>query len=327
MPANQNTKKIYDLYYGQNNITSEQTMSSHWKYYSDQFNVQLDKYGNPTSLNGLGFGVTTIGKGITTKLLEYLLIISYLFQIPNKIKTVALMIKAKRICERLEFDFTYDLFRQVCSLALISKYIKKLKSGHLRFLVIGDGYGFLSCLIKEVFPNASLTLVDIGKVLIFQAYYCQKAHSRSYHYVIDNLNSNTENLANYDFVFCPSENLEAIGKLDYDIAINIASFQEMNEMSINNYFHFLRRHVKSNNLLYCCNREHKSLLGGEITEFRKYPWSIHDKHLIDGPCPWHKYTFILSRTNKGPKVFGIKVPLINYFDGKILHRLSILHKE
>jgi hypothetical protein len=59
-----------------------------------------------------------------------------------------------------------------------------------------------------------------------------------------------------------------------DLFVNIASFLEMNAELVKQYFDL----IKSNSSwLYCCNREHKTLYGGEVLEFDSYPWGVGDR--------------------------------------------------
>lgn len=326
MPINKEIiKKIYSTYYTEDDTLKEKFVSSHWKYDSEQFDVRLDKDGNLISLEGVGFGDLE-SKSLIYSFLSYLCIISYFVKIPNRVSVLSLLKNSFAICKLGGFPFTYDCFRQVCSLALIRKYKNKfIKNRKLTVIIIGDGYGYLSALIKMVFPDSTLVLVDIGKTLIFQAFYCQKVHPELKHYYIDDSNSQ-DTLNDYDFVYCPADRLDKVDKLNYDIAVNMASFQEMNPSIIEKYFMFLRSHLNADNLFYCCNREYKKLIGGEITEFKKYPWKTDDRYLVDGYCPWHVYFFSLSREGRGLKILGMRIPLVRYFDGKILHRLTILSK-
>jgi len=193
----------------------------------------------------------------------------------------------------------------------------------IRVINIGDGDGFLSALIKEAFPRASICLVDLGKTLLFQAHYCIRLHPNASHVLV----SESDKGADYsgaDFLYCPAEHLDKIDNLNFDLGINISSMQEMNKDSIETYFEFIRRHMNRNNLFYCCNREEKKLIGGEVVNFHSYPWSEQDVYLIDDYCPWYRYFISACKAQNGPRIFNIRIPFIHYFDGAIRHRLSIL---
>lgn len=73
-----------------------------------------------------------------------------------------------------------------------------------------------------------------------------------------------------------------------DLALNVASFQEMNPPVIGEYFDDLRAAAAGRGLVfYCCNREEKRLPDGTVSRFAEYPWSGSDKILLDELCPWH----------------------------------------
>jgi hypothetical protein len=166
-------------------------------------------------------------------------------------------------------------------------------------------------------------MIDIGKVLLFQAYFCQKAHPGGVHRLADTAVDN-----NYsDFVYCPSEHISSIDSFVFDIAINVASMQEMNVSTITAYFSFLRSHLQKANLFYCCNREFKKMPGGEITEFDKYPWKREDRHLVDGYCPWLSYFLSPAKAANSLKLLGTTVPFVHLYASKMRHRLTTLSLE
>jgi len=93
-----------------------------------------------------------------------------------------------------------------------------------------------------------------------------------------------------------------------DLFVNIVSFQEMNTELVGRYFDL----IKSNSSwLYCCNREHKELYGGEILEFYSYPWegSVIE---LDEICPWHEYFYDFKSVSLFRRL---------KYDGAIRHRI------
>lgn len=310
---------LYKKYYLKNE-TPETLVSSHWEWCQGKFKVEFN--GNEMqSLSGFGFGEMQ-DRSLITKIFSWMTIASYMRQFIYRDELLVLMKKGVALAKRMGLVFSYDCFRQVCSLNLIMEKVV-MKKERLTVINIGDGYGFLSALIKELFPNSLICLVDIGKTLLFQAYYCRKAHPDCPHRLVSDLNG-TVHPPDSGFLYCPAEYLEELDKISFDVAINIASMQEMNQTSINRYFDFLRHHMAPSNLFYCCNREEKRMPGGEISRFLSYPWMNMDIHQLDEPCPWHHYFFSSSRAFHGPRFLGIRLPFINYFDGLHRHRLTIL---
>jgi len=323
LPNSSLIKSLYDKYYIKEQ--HKEFVSSHWKLHSEQFNVKLEEkegYIYIHSLQGLGFG-DLITRDPFKKLLNYICNFSYFAKLPQRTNVVKLLIPSLKICKSMGAYFSFDCLKQVYALELIMRHTSmKRKNKRLVFLIIGDGYGFLSSLIKAVIPNSTVVLVDIGKVLLFQSIYCQKAHPKALHFGIEE--GYKKELV--DFLYCPTEDLEKL-TFTFDIAVNIASMQEMNASTVERYFQFMRKNCNKDNLFYCCNRESKTMPGGEVSEFRKYPWDTRDKHLVDEYCPWYKYSLAYRQTKYGPKLLGIRIPFINYFAGPIMHRLTILHTE
>ncbi len=318
---------IYSRYYVHEDERVEQNkfISSHWQYKSRDFIVKKD--GELIkNIYGIGFGEME-AKNIPKKLLVYLCHLSYFIRLQNKLEIIRLSKLAFKICKKMGFYFSFDVFKQVCSLALINQKLSPgMKERRLNFLMIGDGYGFLSSLVKTVYPNSTIVLIDMGKTLLFQSFYCQRVHPASSHRSVlekdkFNLNSND---CNYDFIYCPTEYLQEVSKIKFDIAINIASMQEMNYDTISRYFSFMRTNLNKDNLFYCCNREFKKLVGGEMIKFDEYPWIKDDKFLIDGYCPWYKYRVSRHARHKMKILNIINVPFLAYFDSPFKHRVAIL---
>ena len=316
-------RHLIETYYGQGDKSGAEDgyVSSHWRHFSKLFNVKLDAAGNLVSLSGIGFGSGNWSH-LPHRGLDQLCILTHLIHLPHRWKILRRLLgTASNICKAMGLDPTIDVFRQVCSLELLLRHIPgSMRSGRIRFLMIGDGFGILSAMLKSVFPNSTIILVDIGKTLLFQAYYCQKAHPECRHEFVKAV---TDPEAT-DFVYCPTELLEELDGFTFDIATNIVSMQEMNVATIERYFSFLRDHLQPDNLFYCCNRESKTLFDGEVAEFGNYPWQESDKNVMDDSCPWNLYFFLWGRAVNGPRLFGLRLPLASFYDGKVLHRLAVL---
>ena len=312
---------LLDNYYASGiNPDDSELVSSHWKHYSNYFGVETNSKGELVSLSGTAFGVCQ-WTGLAHRALDQACVLSHLLQIPHGREILTLKPLALRICNAMGIDPTLDVYRQVFSLDLLRRNLPhELLSNRIYFVMIGDGYGVLSALIKSVFPNSTIAMVDIGKTLLFQAHYCHKVFPKAEHKLFDSITD----LDQADFVYCPTEKLDSLGHFKFDVAVNIASFQEMNMGTVARYFGFLRKSLNHNNRFYCCNRESKTLMGGEVSEFFEYPWKDTDQHLINQKCPWHRYFFSWVQSKDGPSMFGIRLPLVNYYDGMIFHRLTIL---
>ena len=86
----------------------------------------------------------------------------------------------------------------------------------------------------------------------------------------------------------------------------------------------MRNNLEKENIFYCCNRGSRVMRGGEVSKLSRYPWTHGDLHLVDEACPWQRYFIGKYQAKRGPKLLGKRLPLLNYYDGTIHHRLSIL---
>jgi len=299
--------------------TPSHLVSSHWRKMYQA--MSLNDEAEVKTIRGLGFGQMD-RLNLPAKVFSWMTILMYMLSLQDRMVLFRIMVIARKVAARMGLDFSYDCFRQVCSLQLIGKY-SSLGRGRGTCLVIGDGYGFLSCLLKDVYPDCRVILIDLGKTLLFQARHCQNAFPSARHLLVDF--NNDCNIEDADFVYCPAEKIDSIRTFIHVCwAINIASMQEMNKGTVESYFSFLRDVLVQDNLFYCCNRKEKIMHGGEVSRFYEYPWNPMDKNFIDGACPWHKFFLSHRRAKHGPTFFGIRVPFVNYFNGQHFHRLSRL---
>lgn len=185
-------------------------------------------------------------------------------------------------------------------------------------LVIGDGHGILSALLHNRFPSARILLVDLGATLLFQAVYLAKAFPLATHVLTDEDFAATSDAT---FSYCPADRIESLPNGDIDLAVNVASMQEMTLAAVAGYFKLLRK--RRTRIFYCCNRLEKRLSGGELLRFMDYPWLTADVHLVDEACPWHQWFFGRSRAPR-VRVGGVAIPLVHRYDGVHWHRLTRL---
>ena len=258
-------------------------LSSHWQHCGPQSLIKLNDSG-VLKLSGIGFGdcqATNPMKKYLQYPFHWLTIFSYLSILPNRKSLFRWIHTGQRILKKLNYPdlfFSYDVFRQCCIANLLESYLKKIK--HLRVLLIGDGYGILSLLLRQRFSGIILILVDILPALLFQTVNHQKAFSDiAYKQALKNGRGKTQILSDrneIETIICHGDNLDQMEGYGFDCAINVASMQEMTPDLIKMYFHFIRSNLNKNGLFYCCNRQKKILPGGEILRFTEYPWGKDD---------------------------------------------------
>jgi hypothetical protein len=288
--------------------------SSHWRLYGRKTVVQ--RHGDELVLRGYGFG-SMEGHGLpwqaaqTIERWSYLRVTSRLTSYPSVWKA------AKRLARDLSFDLTFDVWRQSVALAVLVDHWAEYNLHPKTFAMIGDGYGFFGALVRKWVPYPTVYCIDLPKMLVFQAHTHELADGAATMSLLSN------NGGQADVVLSMPQDIGLIST-HIDCAINIASMQEMTNSSIASYFAFLRQRSTPESRFYCVNRLRKELPGGEVTSFQDYPWQEDDEVFIDGPCPYYTH-FLASHTlAKGPKLWGIRVPFVNYFDGIQMHRLERL---
>ncbi len=306
-------------------------ISSHWQQCLERLKIKTDDEGKIIFLAARDTGLDTFERrGFLDALTEFLNMAIHWLRLPRKKELLKLSAKALSVCRAMKRPFNFDVFRQLYCLAVIKENFGVQGAPELcrNVLMVGDGYGILSAVFKEVFPESRLVLVDLGKTLLLQAAYCQLAHPGKKHRLFNEVDASSS-----DFVYCPAEFLEKLEGLRFDLAVNIVSMHEMNAGSIRRYFDFFRKNMNERNLFYCCNREYKQLKGGEKTLFSDYPWHPEDKIFFDEPCPWHQ-VFLSRRSGRSPGLGGFRfLPRLNYYHseskgyGRIRHRLCVLGVE
>ena len=195
--------------------------------------------------------------------------------------------------------FGYDVTRMSLTIEFLERNIGNLDSKS--FCLIGDGYGRFGSILKSIFPNCKVIYINLGRTLLFDYFYTSKVFPKSNHLVI-----RTQSELSDDFSYIEAERYREI-KFEAEIFINIASMQEMNMKTINEYFSLIKS--QSHPIyFYCANRISKKLPDGSVINFNEYPWNSM-RVLVDELCPWHQ------------KFPSIKPPFVRKFDGPVQHRL------
>jgi SAM-dependent methyltransferase len=306
-------QQLLDGYYGSRQLGAD--MSSHWRAYSGQFDVRVDDAGRLAAV-GVGFG-NCHWQGSVHRLFDAATRASHLALLPHRPQIRMMYGVAASVARRMGLDPTMDVFRQACTAALLERSVPG-RDAVRRVVIIGDGYGVLGALLKTRMPRAQIVYVDLGQTLLFQAHHVGRAFPDATFALVS---GPSDAWPAADFVFCPSEHAEAVASARADLAINIASMQEMSAGVVENYFAILRRALPPGGLFYCCNRERKVMPGGEVSEFSAYPWEAGDRILLDERCPWHQY-FLAARGRALVK--GVPVPFLQFYDGPHWHRLAAL---
>lgn len=185
-------------HYFEVNDTPDWIISSHWRKMHEFTRISSSKQMENATGQGFGFFPhMTISKYI----FSWLTIICYLVVLSNRLELIKLTRKGISIAKQMGHPFTYDCFRQICTYALLYLHVQ----GN-RYLMIGDGIGFLSVFIKTMNPKAHLCLVDLGKTLYFQAMMASRVHPNiSTKLITEHSTTDISDISdNYEFIFLSS---------------------------------------------------------------------------------------------------------------------------
>tara|TARA_E500000178_G_C16989107_1_gene739895 strand:- start:233 stop:1168 length:936 start_codon:yes stop_codon:yes gene_type:complete len=285
--------------------------SSHWKEMLDGFTFEKNKFSG----KGLPEGEGGIDRTFFHTVIHYVLQHPYRlmgYRFPTFESIVA---DAKAIHSLRGNKMRLGTLRQAISLACIDNTLEILTlEGHC--LVIGDGFGLFSSLIKRKQSNASraIIIINLTQNLLSDIWYVRKSFPDSRCVLIDSTQDVANCQSHDDFIFIEAQNYSLIKEFDLSIAFNMVSFQEMTLGVIDSYFQVMRESKGSQTYLYCANRVEKTLPDGEITRFSEYPWAEGDRIFFDELCPWMQ------------KYYSAKPPFYHNYDGPIQHRLIQLEK-
>ena len=225
----------------------------------------------------------------------------------------------RRIVEDQSRLLTYDIVRQIFSLALIRNYIDMESSAGCN-LVIGDGYGVFTTLIALFVPQQKIISVNLTKPLLLDLAYSSKVIPKSNIALVRNSDELLEAFSNekIQIIGVRADDAKCLVEVPIGLAVNIVSMQEMDPPVVEEYFNLLRKNKSKKTAFYCCNKLYKRLADGAELKFNDYPWQPGDEVLHDSICPWSQWYY-----DKIP-------PFWHYRKGEeriIWHRLAYLEKD
>jgi hypothetical protein len=124
-------------------------------------------------------------------------------------------------------------------------------------LEIGAGWGGFAYVFKTLFQNTSYVIFDLPQTLLFSAVYLRAAFPSASILLFGDKPQDIlfDDVQSYDFVLLPHYFFENIHKIkQLDLAINIASFQEMTSEQVNGYVSKL--HDSNCPFIFSHNRDH-----------------------------------------------------------------------
>ena len=230
-----------------------------------------------------------------------------------------------RLAKTLKVSLTRHEWACAVVLSILQDHWIQQRLHPQRIALIGDGDGFLGALILRCFPKSPLSIfsIDLPKALVFQAATFRAAFPDLILHaalpdgeVTDRPGDSGGSQVTLVHPDC-TERIQGT----IDCAVNVVSMQEMTPASVSGYFDFLRRRSGPQSHFYCVNKLSNRLPGGEESHFMEYPWRSEDHFFLDEECPYLKFFLDLHAYPAGPRLFGLRVPLVNRFSGVHWHRL------
>ena len=172
------------------------------------------------------------------------------------------------------------------------------RAGRHRVIEIGAGYGGFAFQLKTLFPEISYAIIDLPPTLLFSATYLKAAfpdaRMRFYGEVANEVVF--DDLDRVDFLFLPAHAFSRLPVPEAELAVNLASFQEMTTGQVMQYVHTLAD--SGCRQLYSLNRD-RSRYNPElstVTEIIATRYRVERLEVLDVP-----YTVLVSKPGKEPE--------------------------
>ena len=234
---------------------SDDQKSSHWKYILDK----VDYYNTYGDFGLGGHAKIKLTKKPIHNLFQRLIIGNKFF----KTKEHHLF---KKLCHITNRQLDLDAIKHALTFNLLNKY--NLLNNNI--CVIGDGKA--NCVGGLLIMNQKdikIFSINLAEVLIHDYLFIRDINLiDDDSIIVVNHEKDLEN-PNKKLFLIDASNAHFLKNKNINLFINISSMQEMKTETVDDYFQV----IKSNSAyFYCCNREHKKLIGGEKLIFNQYPW-------------------------------------------------------
>lgn len=293
-------------------VENDKYKSQHWQNYTRYFDIKNlnNKIDNnmrdffiPQDSNFGVAGFGTISKNNILKKIYHYLFQRLLFIKKYYIFKTSEYKKFKDICKIQKRNINLDALRHVFTLKMLNDNFKK----DLVVCSIGDGRANLISPLLMQNNMKKIISINLPEILIADLDLILKIIDSKYIEIADKKSDLEKFLKDKTtrLILIASNKMEILKNSNIDLFVNIASFQEMKNETVDEYFKI----IKSNkSFLYCCNRKYKKLVDGEILEFEKYPFG-NAKLMFKESCPWHNI------------YYSLKLPFFHKYDGEIIHSL------
>lgn len=158
---------------------------------------------------------------------------------------------------------------------------------------IGPGWGGFAYTFKQLFPTATMILVDLPELFLFSATYLMTAFPEAHVAFWDDAGTAEalQSAAPPDFVFVSHTEIDEVRPPRLDATINMVSFQEMRADQVRAYVNWAADHKSA--CLYSLNRD-RSPYNDELVSVRDVMRERFDVRDIE-MLPWNYAKFVHPR--------------------------------
>jgi hypothetical protein len=275
-------------------------LSSHWKYYLKESSIS--KTSDIYAIKSIGLANFIPFNFVNSVKNSFLIlqIIGLLLKFKVKPNVILSVFKVSFV-QRKVFDF--DLAKQALAINFL---IPRLDSKLSHIAIIGDGFANFGSIASMILPNSRISFINLGENLFLDAIMMHKLHPNSKNHKLSSDLTREDSRFNY----IEATNLSDIN--DVDLFINIASFGEMTQQTIIEYFIWMKKNASKSAYLYSCNRISKLHPDGSIYEHSWLPLNILEgKMILEEMCAWYQ-NYPTGRW-----------PAFKVFDGPMIHFLHV----
>lgn len=230
---------------------------------------------------------------------------------------------ARQVTREQNRTYDLDVLRQTLALTMLRAHLAERRAATPTGCVIGDGFATMTALLLASGTCRRVIAVNLSRTPLVDLWYLKlwlgdAAFGASVDLVTgeaDLQRALADEKGPNRVIAIRASDHELLRRCPVDLAINIASMQEMDPGVTAGYFADLRAAASARPVtFYCCNREEKTLPDGTISRFSGYPWSPEDAVLLDEPCPWHQH------------YYAIRPPFYRPYDGPHRHKLVVFDR-
>lgn len=122
---------------------------------------------------------------------------------------------------------------------------------------IGAGYGGLVHHLSNIVGKATFIIVDLPEVLLFSAAYLSLLNPQKKIYIYNSQDFaeliNSSAIETFDFILVPNYRLDSLRHLQFELALNVSSLQEMTVEQVETYLDFIQ--ATTTGVFYSLNQD------------------------------------------------------------------------